>query len=629
MEYRPYYLAREWVRRATGCRWWRPTSRTCAPASPTAGDESIDGIAYRWLRHAALPAATAWAGCATSGPSCAAVWADTPRLVREFRPDVVIASSTYPMDIWVARRLARARRREAGLRGARPVAAEPDRTVGHVALAPVHRAVPGRRRRRLPRRRRRGVACCPRCTTTWRRAGSTCSKLAIVPNGITLDEWQGEPAPLRQDVAQALAAARAAGAHGGGLRRLAWACPTRWTRCWTPPPLLRDAPLRFVLVGSGHEQARLAQRVAAEGLHQVRLAAAHPQGADPGLPGRRGHRLHRLAARAHLPLRHRAQQADGLHDGGLRRAALGGGRQRPRGRGRLRPHRAAAGSPPPWPTACAGWPRCPPTSAAPWVERGRAFVLAHHTYPVLAQRFLEAAALNDETRAVAERYARRAAARAATACCAPRSGRRLQERQRAMLRCFGAQGITDLARAAHHRGRLRRRRQPAGTAAPGLRGPSTSPGSNCCPSATPPARQRAAGGQRRVAGRRHAAPRRARQPGHRAAVHRVLVAARRRLPAAPGRRDVALAASPAAPCSGTTSPWTTRATPTCAACRWRRVRQLFPARPASGPPRDAGAAAGARACAACTRRCTPSSTRCRCCARTCWPGCASPSARIA
>ena len=26
---------------------------------------------------------------------------------REFAPDVVIASSTYPMDVWVARRLAR------------------------------------------------------------------------------------------------------------------------------------------------------------------------------------------------------------------------------------------------------------------------------------------------------------------------------------------------------------------------------------------------------------------------------------------------------------------------------------------------------------------------------------------
>ncbi|MEY4753110.1 MAG: hypothetical protein RJA44_785, partial [Pseudomonadota bacterium] len=35
------------------------------------------------------------------------VWSQTGRLIAQIRPDVVIASSTYPMDIWVARRLAR------------------------------------------------------------------------------------------------------------------------------------------------------------------------------------------------------------------------------------------------------------------------------------------------------------------------------------------------------------------------------------------------------------------------------------------------------------------------------------------------------------------------------------------
>ena len=31
----------------------------------------------------------------------------TPELAADFKPDAVIASSTYPMDIWVARRIAR------------------------------------------------------------------------------------------------------------------------------------------------------------------------------------------------------------------------------------------------------------------------------------------------------------------------------------------------------------------------------------------------------------------------------------------------------------------------------------------------------------------------------------------
>jgi hypothetical protein len=43
--------------------------------------------------------------------------------------------------------------------------------------------------------------------------------------------------------------------------------------------------------------------------------------------------------------------------------------------------------------ACAAWPRCRPRpSGARWANAAAAFVLAHHTYPVLAQRFLQALA---------------------------------------------------------------------------------------------------------------------------------------------------------------------------------------------------------------------------------------------
>ncbi|MCK7499222.1 MAG: hypothetical protein MZW92_58670 [Comamonadaceae bacterium] len=104
------------------------------------------------------------------------------------------------------------------------------------------------------------------------------------------------------------------------------------------------------------------------------------------------HRLHRLAAGADLPLRHRAEQADGLHDGRLRGAAFGGRRQRPGGREpaaglTVPPERRRQRSP----TACAGWRRCRPPSAVRWASAAAPFVLAHHTYPVLARRFLEAA----------------------------------------------------------------------------------------------------------------------------------------------------------------------------------------------------------------------------------------------
>ena len=294
--------------------------RARQPAWP--GDEAHRRHRLSLAADAAPTAATGWAACATSAAFLRAVWAEAPRLRREFRPDVVIASSTYPMDIWVARGASRAlRRRQAGVRGARPVAAVADRAVGHVALAPVHRCCARRPRTRPTATPTWWCRCCPRCTRTWPRTGWTWRKLHVVPNGIAPDEWQAAPQPLRADVRSALDAARAAGrtvvGYAGSMglpnaldtlarRRRAAARRAAAASCWSATATSRRG-------WRGASPPRAGQRDA---------AAAGAQGADPGAAGGDRHRLHRLAARADLPLRHRAEQADGLHDGRLRRCCI-------------------------------------------------------------------------------------------------------------------------------------------------------------------------------------------------------------------------------------------------------------------------------------------------------------------
>ena len=96
-------------------------------------EELIDGIRYRWLpRRPTKAMASAPAQYRTF---LRQVWLDAARLARELRPEALIASSTYPMDIWVARRIARSRRPSWSM-GARPLAAVADRAVGHVAPPP-------------------------------------------------------------------------------------------------------------------------------------------------------------------------------------------------------------------------------------------------------------------------------------------------------------------------------------------------------------------------------------------------------------------------------------------------------------------------------------------------------------
>ncbi|HJV60131.1 MAG TPA: glycosyltransferase, partial [Albitalea sp.] len=110
MEYRPYYLAREWVRLGHRVQILAAGYSHVRSRQPAVGreplDELIDGIAYRWYPTPAY-AGNGVARLRNIGAFLRQVWRDSSRLVAQQRPDLVIASSTYPMDIWVARRIAR------------------------------------------------------------------------------------------------------------------------------------------------------------------------------------------------------------------------------------------------------------------------------------------------------------------------------------------------------------------------------------------------------------------------------------------------------------------------------------------------------------------------------------------
>ena len=227
MEYRPYYLAREWVRAGhRGAIVGGRRSRTCAAApagragatqigstaSPTAGSPTPRvpaATASAALRNiaaflrAACGATRARARCASSRPT----WSSPPAPTR-----------------WTsgsARRIARlARGAKLVLRGARPVAAVADRAVGHVAAPPVHRCCARRPRTTPTATPTSWCRCCPRCTTTWPRTGWTCASCTSCPTASRPTNGSAAPQPLRADVAAAIDCGARAGQHGGRLCRL-------------------------------------------------------------------------------------------------------------------------------------------------------------------------------------------------------------------------------------------------------------------------------------------------------------------------------------------------------------------------------------------------------------------------
>ena len=256
MEYRPYYLAREWVRSGHVVRMvaadfshvravqpdlaglrvgWvgeagpvGATSAAGAALSPTlsrkrergqeqAGDNSasvlppspacgrgaggegrstpqnIDGIAYHWY------ATPAYAGNGLGRVKniwafLRQVWLDAPRIAREFQPDVVIASSTYPMDIWVAQRIARLTRQQG----------KPCKLVFEVhdlwplspielnGMSPWHPFIVLCQAAENYAYQHADIviSMLPKVAAHMQAHGLDLRKLHIVPNGIALDEWQ-------------------------------------------------------------------------------------------------------------------------------------------------------------------------------------------------------------------------------------------------------------------------------------------------------------------------------------------------------------------------------------------------------------------------------------------------------
>ena len=387
MEYRPYYLAREWVRlghrvQIVAASWSHV--RSVQPAQ--AGDESIDGIAYRWL--ATPPYVGNGVGRVLNiWAFLKQLWRDAPHWAQDFHPDVVIASSTYPMDIWVARRIARLARARLVYEVHDLWPASPIELSG---MSPRHPFILLCQKAEDDAYRDADVvvSMLPKVAEHMRAHGLDLRKLHIVPNGIAPDDWQAAPPPLASAIAAHIAQMKAAvrqvvvyaGSHGE---------PNALDVLLDAARAMQDERFAFVLVGDGHEKARLAARVAAEGLANVKLFDPIPKAQIPALLAE--------ADVAYIGWKRQPLYRFGIAPNKLMDYMMAGVPVL---------HSVEAGNDPVAEAGCGM--TVAPESAEAVVQglhrlatlapgarramgaRGRDFVLAHHAYPVLAKKFLEA-----------------------------------------------------------------------------------------------------------------------------------------------------------------------------------------------------------------------------------------------
>lgn len=109
MEFRPYYMAKEW--RKLGHKVLIVAAsyshlRFRQPEYQKKSCEAIDGVDYQWYKTPQY-SSNGILRVKNIFSFLYRLYRDTARLVKEFAPDVVIASSTYPFDIWPARHIAK------------------------------------------------------------------------------------------------------------------------------------------------------------------------------------------------------------------------------------------------------------------------------------------------------------------------------------------------------------------------------------------------------------------------------------------------------------------------------------------------------------------------------------------
>ena len=392
MEFRPYYLAREWVGEGHSVRITAASFSHVRSRQPELGDASsptievLDGIEYFWYRTPGYKG-NGLGRIRNMASFLRQMHRDVQLHAKEFAPDLVIASSTYPMDIWVASSIARQS-------GAKLVFEVHD-------LWPLSPIELGGMSRWHPfimlcqaaedyayRVADATVSILPRVGPYMKSRGLDLNRLSVVGNGVATEDWEGNDVPIDPAIDSWLNEQHAAGRAVVGFTG-SHGVPNALEVVLDAAKLLADEPVAFVLVGDGMEKAKLERRVIDESIGNVQMFPPVPKAQIPTL-------LRRLDV-AYIGWRRLPIYRFGIAPNKLMDYMMAGCAVL---------HSVEAGNDPVQEAQC-GISVAPESALAVakgvrqmialgaderarMGQRGRDFILRHHTYQVLARRFLDA-----------------------------------------------------------------------------------------------------------------------------------------------------------------------------------------------------------------------------------------------
>lgn len=311
MEFRPYYLGREWVKKGHKVRIVAGDYSHLRTVNPEVGDDFqldvLDGIEYQWIKSGNYQGNGASRGISIFRFSWK-LYKRAEKLAQEFEPDVVISSSTYPLDTYGAQKIVECANNK------RCNTKQPKCKYVHEGhdLWPLTLMEIGGMSRLHPFVLIMGIAeksayfhadavvsVLPGILPYMLEKGFNKDKQIFLPlpNGVVLGDWEN-PKPLNMEVSEKLHQLRAAGkfvvCYCGGH-----AISNALDVFVEAAKMCEDVDVSFVLIGKGVEKERL--QSLAKGLNNILFLPAIPKNevpaalacADVLYIGAKPHRLYR------------------------------------------------------------------------------------------------------------------------------------------------------------------------------------------------------------------------------------------------------------------------------------------------------------------------------------------------
>ena len=265
MEFRPYYLAKEWQKYGHKVVVVGGTFSHLRKKQPSEGEEMIDGVRFVWLKTPSYQGNGVKRVFSMLSFLRQTFWGIRKKL-GDFRPAVVIASSTYPLDNISARKIARkfSAKHIYEIHDLWPLS---PMELGCMSKFHPFIVMMQWAENYAYRKCDAVVSILPKVEEHCKSHGLKDGKLFLVPNGITMEDWEhaeeisGENkaffSGLREKYRFVL------GYLGGH------ALSNSLDILLDAAKMVSDENIAIVLVGNGVEKAHLMQRVENEGISNV------------------------------------------------------------------------------------------------------------------------------------------------------------------------------------------------------------------------------------------------------------------------------------------------------------------------------------------------------------------------